>query len=87
MEAHELANSSWGKPDEWVDVRALRRYQTVLSRIAYAGEVLVFVLLVGVLVGTILLSQTNFENVIFYDNGTEVVCILDGRTGEIVNVQ
>ncbi|MGX2038534.1 hypothetical protein ACWJKU_00160 (plasmid) [Methylocaldum sp. MU1018] len=87
MEAHELATSSWGKHDAEVDVRALRRYQAILSRIASVGEVLVFVLLVGILAGAVwLFTQTNFENVIFYD-GTDMTCVFNGKTGEIINVQ
>lgn len=87
MRSHELAMSSWGKPDTDVDVRALRRYQSILSRIATVGEVLVIVLLMGILSGAIwLFTQTNFENVIFYD-GTDMTCVYDGKTGEIINVQ
>lgn len=85
METHEW--SSWGRRDAEVDVRALRRYQAILSRIASVGEVLVFLLLVGILVGVIwLFTQTNFENVIFYD-GTDMICVFNGKTGEIINVQ
>ncbi len=83
----ELASSSWGRPDRDVDVRALRRYQDILSRIAAVGEVLVLVLLMGILAGAIwLFTQTNFENVIFYD-GTDMTCVFNGKTGEISNVQ
>lgn len=87
MRTHESAITSWGRPDTEVDVRALRRYQDILSRIATVGEVLVLVLLVGILIGAIwLFTQTNFENVIFYD-GTDMTCVFNGKTGEISNVQ
>lgn len=85
-EAHEMATSSWGKRDADVDVRSLRRHLAVLSHIASVGEVLVLALLVGIFAGAAwLLTQTNFENVIFYD-GTDMTCVLNGKTGEI-NVQ
>jgi hypothetical protein len=87
MGAYELATSSWGKPDAEIDVRALRHYQAMLSRLSSIGEALVFVLLVGILVGVAwLFTQTNFENVIFYD-GTSTTCVFNGKTGEIINVQ
>lgn len=87
MEERQWATSSWGKHDAGVDVRAMRRYQGILSSIASAGEALIFVLLAGILAGLVwLLTQTNFENVIFYD-GTDMACVLNGKTGEIINVQ
>ncbi|WP_240533895.1 hypothetical protein [Aeromonas veronii] len=44
-------------------------------------------LLVGILAGAVwLFTQTNFENVIFYD-GTDMTCVFNGKTGEIINVQ
>jgi len=87
MESRQLAGSSWGKRDTEVDVRAMRRYQATLSRIAYVGEVLVSVLLAGVLASSVwLFTQTNFENIIFYD-GTDMTCVFNGETGEIINVR
>lgn len=87
MYVQESPTTSWGKQDRDVDVRALRRYQTMLSRIALLGEIFVFVLLVGVASASIwLVTQTNFENVIFYD-GTDSTCVLNGKTGEISNVK
>jgi len=79
--------TSWGTPDIDVDVRALRRYHNLLEQTAAIGEVLFFALLAGIVGASFyLLNETNFENTIFYD-GTDVVCIYDGRTGEIVNVE
>lgn len=87
MNERELATTSWGKQATEVDVRALRRYQTILSRFGSIGEVLVFILLVAVAGSTIwLVTQTNFENVIFYD-GTDAICVFNGKTGEISNVK
>lgn len=87
MNTRGLATTSWGKQAKEVDVRALRRYQTILSRVGSIGEVLVFILLVAVAGSTIwLVTQTNFENVIFYD-GTDAMCVFNGKTGEISNVK
>lgn len=79
--------SSWGNRDSEVNVQALHRYQMLLARIGDVGEVLVLILVAAILAGAIwLFTQTNFENVIFYD-GTDMTCVLNGDTGEIVNVQ
>jgi hypothetical protein len=87
MNAHELTTTSWGKPEIEVDVRALRRYHSILSMIGSIGETLVFVLLAAVAASSIwLVTQTNFENVIFYD-GTDATCVFNGKTGEISNVK
>ncbi len=86
MDADELAYTSWGKPPEHRDVRALRRYNAMLRKLAQAGEIAVYLLAVSV-IGVFLwfLFTGNFENAIFTD-GTSLTCILDGNTGEIVNV-
>ncbi len=87
MEVQEMATTSWGRHETELDVRALRRYLVILSRVAFVGETLVFVLLAGIMAsGVWLFTQTNFENVIFYD-GTDMTCVFNGKNGEIVNVQ
>ena len=87
MDAANLAYTSWGKPPEHRDVRALRRYNAILRRLARVGEGAVYLLAVSV-IGVFLwfLFTGNFENAIFTD-GTSLACILDGNSGEIVNVK
>jgi len=80
-------NSTWGKPAENKDVRVLRRYNRLLRILSAIGEITVYVLIVlGVLVCGGMLFFGNFENTIFTD-GTSVSCMLDGSTGEIVDVK
>jgi len=87
MDIYESMTTSWGKRDVEVDVRALRQYQIIQSRIETIGEILVFLLLTGILGSTIwLFSNTNFEDVIFYD-GSAMTCVLNGQNGEISHVQ
>lgn len=87
MNEQELTSTSWGRQERDVDVRTLRRYQTVLSKLGAIGEGLVFILLIAVGCASIwLVTQVNFEDVIFYD-GTDSICVLDGKTGKITNVK
>lgn len=85
--AVESNGSSWGQGAEIEDIRALRRYNWILRALAFAGEmyVLTVLALVILIVGWFLYSG-NFENAIFND-GTSLSCILDGATGEIINVK
>lgn len=86
MAANELSSTSWGRPRTDVDVRALRRYNRLLNRLAEVGEAGVLALLVAGFIGLVwLLTQTNFENVIF-DDGTDARCVYHGDTGEITRV-
>ena len=80
--------TSWGSgTGDDVDVRALRRYNRMLGVMLDIGEWACLALLPCVAVAAIwLVTQTNFENVLFYD-GTASVCIYDGTTGEIRNVE
>lgn len=87
MNAPDLSNSSWGKRPKVNDTRALRRYVHILRILATTGEMLVPVLaLAYVLVAGIFLYTGNFENLKFED-GTSLSCILNGATGEIINVK
>lgn len=85
--AVESQGSSWGQGAEIEDIRALRRYNWILRGLVFAGEmyVLTVLVLVILIVGWFLYSG-NFENTIFSD-GTSLSCILDGATGEIINVK
>jgi hypothetical protein len=85
--AVESQCSSWGQGAKVEDIRALRRYNWILRGLVFAGEMYVFtaLTLVILIVGWFLYSG-NFENAIFTD-GTSLSCILDGATGEIVNVK
>ncbi|WP_024717373.1 hypothetical protein [Pseudomonas putida] len=80
--------TSWGSgAGEDVDVLALRRYNRLLGVLLDIGEWACIGLLPCVAVAAIwLVTQTNFENVVFYD-GTDSICIYDGTTGEIRNVE
>ena len=80
--------TSWGSgAGEDVDVRALRLYNRLLGVLLDIGEWACISLLPCVAVAAIwLVTQTNFENVVFYD-GTDSICIYDGTTGEIRNVE
>lgn len=86
MDATESAHTSWGKRPKHHDMRALRRYSTMLRKLTKIGEAMVFMLVISV-VGVFLgfLFTGNFENAIFTD-GTSLSCMLDGNSGEIVNV-
>lgn len=81
----EPAVTSWGKRAEHSDVRALRRYNALLLRLVSIGEASVY-LLTALVVALFLwfLYMGNFENVVFTD-GTDLTCILNGSTGEIVD--
>ena len=81
-------STSWGSSSgEDVDVRALRRYNRLLGVLLNVGEWICMGLLPFVAVAALwLVTQTNFENVVFYD-GTDSICIYDGTTGEIRNVE
>jgi hypothetical protein len=86
MDVTESLYTSWGKAPVHLDARALRLYNRILEKLVKTGEILVYILTVSVL-GVFLwfLFMGNFENVIFTD-GTSVTCILQGKSGEIVNV-
>ena len=75
--------TSWGTPELQVDARALRRYHNILSYTSGLGEILIFLLVIGIFMSVLwLITQANFENIIFYD-GTDMTCILHGSTGNI----
>lgn len=83
MDAHDSTTSSWGRSSQELDVRALRRYNRFLAALSSIAEWLVILLIPILLVAVIvLLTRTNFENAIFYD-GTDMICVYDGATGEI----
>jgi hypothetical protein len=85
--AVEFPNSSWGQSAPVDDIRALRRYNWLLRRLASTGEALVYVLLVTfICIAGAFLFAGNFENAIFAD-GTSLSCFYDGSTGKIVNVK
>lgn len=80
-------STSWGQPTVEIEIRAKRRYQQLLRYSASIGEGIYFGLLALIGLGVIwVLTAMNFENAVFYD-GTAMVCVLDGETGEISNVQ
>lgn len=78
-------NTSWGKRNDQIDVRSLRRFKLILTTAESIGEMLVFVVLFCCLCTTgWLFTNQSFENVIFFD-GSEATCVLNGATGEIKN--
>lgn len=78
-------NTSWGKRNDQIDVRSLRRFKVILKTAETIGEWLVFfVLFCSVCSIGWLFAKQSFENVIFFD-GTEATCVLNGATGEIKN--
>jgi hypothetical protein len=86
MHTPELPFSSWGKPTHHLDVRAVRRYNAILRLISHVGEGAYFVMATGAICMFFgFLFFGNFENAIFSD-GTSLTCMLDGITGEVVNV-
>ncbi len=79
--------TSWGHDPEHFDVRALRRYNALLHKLVVAGEWAVVILTLATVICFVgVLFFGNFEDIIFTD-GTSLSCILDGNTGEIVNVK
>ncbi|MBK4987462.1 MULTISPECIES: hypothetical protein [Pseudomonas] len=88
MDRFESTSTAWGAgAGDDVDVRALRRYNRILAVLLDIGEWACLALLPCVAIAAIwLVTQTNFENVVFYD-GTDSICIYDGTTGEIRNVE
>ncbi len=87
MDASELKFTTWGHEPEHFDVRAQRQYNALLRRMVVLGEWAVVLLTLAVVICfTAFLFFGNFENIIFTD-GTSLSCILDGNTGEIVNVK
>lgn len=86
MNAPDTQKSTWGKPFEIDDPRALRRYNALLRGLAFVGEILSHILsALFLLIALGMLFMGNFENTIFSD-GTSISCMLEGSTGEIVNV-
>lgn len=83
MDAHDSTTTSWGDTSRKVDVRALRRYNRFLAAACGIAEWLAIALIPLTLAGVVwLVMFTNFENVIFYD-GTDMICVYNGDTGEI----
>lgn len=77
--------STWGRRSDHYDVRALRRYNALLRKLVGAGECCVYLLaIVSATLFLWFLYTGNFENVIFTD-GTDLTCVLNGSTGEIVH--
>ena len=77
------SQTTWGVADSGSDVRTLRRLNKLYDRLSVIGEITVAFLLVGLVCScTWLLTQTSFEDVIFWDS-TDHICVLDSRTGEI----
>ena len=75
--------TTWGVADSGSDVRTLRRLNKLYDRLSVIGEITVAFLLVGLVCSCAwLLTQTSFEDVIFWDS-TDHICVLDSRTGEI----
>jgi len=80
-------DTTWGVPDVELDVRALRRYRGFLRVALATGEWLSGLLAIAILVAAVwMVTMTNFENDVFSD-GTANSCVLNGSTGEIVNVR
>ena len=85
MHIPKIAFTSWGKPTEHLDIRALRRYNAMLRTIAGIGEGAYFVMAAGaVCICFAFLFYGNFERGIFSD-GTSLTCMIDGITGEVIN--
>ena len=75
--------TTWGVIDSGSDVRTLRRLNKLYDRLSVIGEITVAVMLGGLVCASAwLLTQTSFEDVIFFDS-TDHICVLDSRTGEI----
>lgn len=78
--------TSWGRPDlaSEIDIAALRRYRNILAKLVVIGErmAITLILILGVI--GILVMTSNLENIIFFD-GTDLVCVYDGKTDQIYN--
>jgi hypothetical protein len=78
-------STTWSRSNDYIDVKTLKRYQSLLRTLLAVGEGLVLFLTLAVLIGSVwTLSSTNFENVIFYD-GRDRVCVYDGVTEVILD--
>lgn len=85
MDAQELLYTTWGKAPDKQDIRAIRRFNDVLRKLAGAGEVLAFVLAIASVAAFLwFLFYGNFEIAIFTD-GTSFTCLFDGSNKDIVN--
>ena len=74
--------TTWGVIDSGSDVRTLRRLNKLYDRLSVIGEITVAVMLVGLVCASAwLLTQTSFEDVIFFDS-TDHICVLDSRWRE-----
>lgn len=77
------SRTSWGSPDNGSDVRTLRQLNKLYDKSALVGEIACVLFLVGlVLCVAWLLTETSYEDVIFWDS-TDHICVLDSGTGEI----
>jgi hypothetical protein len=71
-------STTWSRSDDYIDVKTLKRYQSLLRTLLAVGEGLVLCLTLAVLVGSVwTLAAMNWENVIFFD-GRDRVCVYDG---------
>jgi hypothetical protein len=85
MDAKNLTYTTWGKPTDRQDIRALRRFNEMLRGVAKLGEILVLVLTTLVVVACLyFLLFGDFETVIFTD-GTSSTCLFDGKSEGVSN--
>lgn len=79
-------NTSWGKPEEQIDVKTKKRMQTLLRASESLGELASMVSLVCLVPAVFwMLSEVNFLNLIFND-GTVHTCMYDGGQETVTNV-
>ena len=77
------SQTTWGVQDNFSDVRVLRKLNKLYDRASTIGEMVIAILLLGLIAACAwLLTQTSFEDVIFWD-ATEHVCVLDSEAGKI----
>lgn len=78
--------SVWGHKVNEIDVRALKRANLILKSLLKIGEIVSIILAVSmVLTIFVLVTNTNYEDVVLYD-GTNDVCVFSGMTNEVTHV-
>ena len=86
QQTHEsvLFSTTWSEPEKDFDRRACRAYLHLLIQLEWAGKILLVIFFLSFVIGaSALLLGKNFEQIIFTD-GTEVTCLFDTETGQII---
>jgi hypothetical protein len=79
-------SSTWSEPCEEFDKRELERYFVFVKFLENTGKLILVLLILGLfLVITTFLFTGEFEQIIFTD-GSELTCIYDNSTDNIVSV-